>query len=410
MIHEYIKRSSKHSIEKRRIHQRQKTNKTLWRDESFRISIHMKLLKDWIDSRIHQTLIETLDRKTQSSSTTKNEQNVNFENDDNNFRVKSFKKKFVQINKIYMSSQNQKNHKFLLNVISNRVRRNQFSRHIFFVFRNLSLSKSFARVDFFNFFLSAINTDNSFKFNFTTVDFLEFTFDLSFDWNDWNDVLSSQIFRFVSKISWKSSESRHLFFSRISNDFVDFVDDIANFDMFFIKNERRSSRFSHFENVSTHEVERSNKRKKTIASSKHQKSIQKNDFDKYFETCLKTQNARHLLREISLWLSFFFIIELLFWFHFRKVRASFIAASNCAILTLRFFFNKRLKILYDISRFSKINWIDWRFSLWEWLILYNFIRDFIINICDKWSIIMIKNSRLNVSQHCWISQLREHMN
>ena len=269
MIHEYIKRSSKHSIEKRKAHQRQKTNKTLWRDENFRVSIHMKLLKNWIDSRVHQAFIETFDRKTQNSSTTKNEQNVNFENDDNNFRVKSFKKKFVQISKICMSSQDQKNHKFLLNVISNRVRRNQFSRHIFFVFRNLSLSKSFARVDFFNFFLSAVSTDNSFKFNFTVVDFLEFTFDLLFDWSDWNDVLSSQISRLVSKIFWESSENRHLFFSRISNDFVDLVDDIANFDMFFIRSKRRLSRFSHSESVSTHEIERSNKRKKTIASSEH---------------------------------------------------------------------------------------------------------------------------------------------
>ena len=162
---------------------------------------------------------------------------------------------------------------------TDRVRRNQSPRHIPPVPRNLPLPRPPAQFGLPNFPLPAASTGNPPLPYGTAVDPLESTFDLPSGWSDWDGVLSPPTSRPASRVSWGSSESWHLPFPRIPNDFVDLADDTADLDMPSTRSRRRPSRPPHSGSASTQEVERPSKRRKTAASPEHQRSVKKDDSD-----------------------------------------------------------------------------------------------------------------------------------
>lgn len=67
----------------------------------------MDLLKGWIGPRVHQALSEALEWKAQGSPATKDGQEAKFEDDGNSLRVKSSKKEYVQISKVWIRLEGQ---------------------------------------------------------------------------------------------------------------------------------------------------------------------------------------------------------------------------------------------------------------------------------------------------------------
>ena len=61
----------------------------------------MDLLKGWIGPRVHQALTEALEWKEQGSPSAEDGQEGKFEDDGNSLRVKSSRKEYVQICKVY---------------------------------------------------------------------------------------------------------------------------------------------------------------------------------------------------------------------------------------------------------------------------------------------------------------------
>ncbi|KAL8793967.1 MAG: hypothetical protein Q9195_003480 [Heterodermia aff. obscurata] len=162
---------------------------------------------------------------------------------------------------------------------TDRVRRNQSPRQAPSVHHNLPLPRPPAQFGLPNFPLPTASTGNPSLPYGTGIDSLESTFEFPSGWSDWDGVISPPSSRPASRVSWGSSESWHLPFPRVPNDFVDLTDDNPDLDMPPTRDRRRPSRPPPSASASSQEVDRPSKRRKTAANPKQQKSVKKEDSD-----------------------------------------------------------------------------------------------------------------------------------